>query len=117
MSLTCLHRKKPEIDTSPEEKANYMQEYETRSRDNKRAHIFMLGSMTGSLAAEYEGEKNAQKIMSRLEKDFGDISLVKVFSLVNRFLSMKMSEDNSANEHINKLSVLAEELKIAGYPF
>jgi hypothetical protein len=108
---------KPEIDTSPEEKANYMQEYETRSRDNKRAHIFMLGSMTGSLAAEYEGEKNAQKIMSRLEKDFGDISLVKVFSLVNRFLSMKMSEDNSANEHINKLSVLAEELKIAGYPF
>jgi hypothetical protein len=40
-----------------------------------------------------------------------------VFSLVNRFLSMKMSEDNSANEHINKLSVLAEELKIAGYPF
>jgi hypothetical protein len=68
----------------------------------------MVGSMTDSLAAGYEGEKNAHKIMSRLEKDFGDISLVKVLSLVNRFLSMKMSEGNSVNEHINKLSVLAE---------
>jgi hypothetical protein len=73
--------------------------------------------MTDSLAAEYEGERNAKKLMSRLEKDFGDVSLVKVLSLVNRFLSMKMSEGTSVNEHINKLSVLAEELKIAGYPF
>jgi hypothetical protein len=30
---------------------------------------------------------------------------------------MKMGEDTSFNEHINKLSVLAEELKIAGYAF
>ena len=28
-----------------------------------------------------------------------------------------MNEGASVNEHINKLSVLAEELKIAGYPF
>ncbi|WVZ89020.1 hypothetical protein U9M48_035482 [Paspalum notatum var. saurae] len=55
--------------------------------------------------------------MGRLEKDFGDVSLVKVHSLVNRFLSTKMCEGNFVNEHINKLYVLAEELKIAGYPF
>jgi hypothetical protein len=68
----------------------------------------MLGSMSDSLAAEYESERNAQKILGRLEKDFGDISLVKVHSLVNRFLSTKMNEGASVNEHINKLSVLGE---------
>ena len=31
-------------------------EYEAWAKDNKRARIFMLGSMTDSLAAEYEGE-------------------------------------------------------------
>ena len=45
------------------------------------------------------------------------MSLVKVLSLVNHFLSTKMNEGASVNEHINKLTVLAEELKIAGYPF
>jgi len=54
--------------------------------------------------------------MGKLEKDFGDVSLVKVLSLVNRFLSTKMNEGTSVMEHINKLSVLAEELKVAGYP-
>ena len=73
--------------------------------------------MTDSLAAEYEGEQIARKIMGKLEKDFGDVSLVKVLSLVNCFLSTKMNEGASVNEHINKLSILAEELKVAGYPF
>ena len=86
------------------------------AKDNKRARIFILGSMTDSLAAEYEGEQIARKIMGKLEKDFGDVSLVKVLSLVNRFLSTKMNEGTSVMEHINKLSVLAEELKVAGYP-
>ena len=79
--------------------------------------VHWLSSMTDSLAAEYEGEQNAQKLMSWLKKDFGDVSLVKVHSLVNRFLSTKMGEGNFVNEHINKLYVLAEELKITGYPF
>ena len=109
--------KKPNNDASNEEKGSYLLEYEAWAKDNKRAHIFILGSMTDSLAAEYEGEQIARKIMGKLEKDFGDVSLVKVLSLVNRFLSTKMNEGASVNEHINKLSVLAEELKIAGYPF
>jgi hypothetical protein len=38
-----LHEpKEPGEDASTEEKANYMQEYESWSRDNKRARIFML---------------------------------------------------------------------------
>ena len=86
------------------------------AKDNIRARIFILGSMTDSLAAEYEGEQIARKIMGKLEKDFGDVSLVKVLSLVNRFLSTKMNEGTSVMEHINKLSVLAEELKVAGSP-
>jgi hypothetical protein len=40
-----------------------------------------------------------------------------MLNLVNHFLSSKMGEGSSVNEHINKLCVLAEELKIAGYPF
>ena len=63
-----------------------MLEYEAWAKDNKKARIFMLGSMTDSLAAEYEGEQIARKIMGKLEKDFGDVSLVKVLSLVNRSL-------------------------------
>src|SRR6185312_1413223 len=90
---------------------------EAWAMDNKRARIFIVGSMTDSLAAEYEGEQIAKKIMGKVEKDFGDVSLVKVLGLVNRFISTKMSEGGSVNEHINKLSVLAEELKIASYPF
>ena len=73
--------------------------------------------MTDSLSAEYEGEQIARKIMGKLEKDFGDVSLVKVLSLVNHFLSTNMNEGASVNDNINKLSVLAEELKVAGYPF
>jgi hypothetical protein len=107
----------PKKDATPEEKSEYMLEYENWAKDNKKARVFMLGSMSDSLAAEYESERNAQKIMGRLEKDFGDISLVKVLNLVNRFLSTKMNEGASVNEHINKLSVLGEELKIAGYAF
>ena len=109
--------KKPNNDASNEEKRSYLLEYKAWAKDNKRARIFILGSMTDSLAAEYEGEQIARKIMGKLEKDFGDVSLVKVLSLVNRFLSTKMNEGASVNEHINKLSVLAEELKVAGYPF
>lgn len=108
---------KPNNDASNEKKRSYLLEYEAWAKDNKRARIFMLGSMTDTLAAEYESEQIARKIMGKLEKDFGDVSLVKVLSLVNCFLSTKMNEGASVNEHINKLSVLAEELKVAGYPF
>jgi hypothetical protein len=59
----------------------------------------------------------ARKILGKLEKYFGDVSLVKMLNLVNHFLSTKMGEGSSVNEHINKLCVLAEKLKIAGYPF
>ena len=47
-----------------------MLEYEAWAKDNKRARIFILGSMTDSLAAEYEGEQIARKIMGKLEKGF-----------------------------------------------
>lgn len=107
----------PEKNATVEEKENYAEEYENWTRDNKRARIFMLGSMTDSLAAEYEGERNARKIMRNLEQDFGEVSLIKVLNLVNRFLSIKMYDGTSINEHLNKLCILAEELKNAGYPF
>lgn len=48
---------------------------------------------------------------------FGEVSLIKVLSLLNRFLSSKMGENTSINEHLNKMSVLVEDLKNAGYPF
>ena len=47
---------KPNNDASNEEKRSYLLEYEAWAKDNKRARIFILGSMTDSLAAEYEGE-------------------------------------------------------------
>ena len=50
----------------------------------------MLGSMSDSLAAEYETEDTACGIMLRLEQDFGEVSLMKVLSHVNRFLNSKM---------------------------
>lgn len=78
--------------------------------------FFMLGSMADSLAAEYESEDTAFGIMQRLEQDFGEISLMKVLGLVNKILTSNMG-DKSVNEHLNKLIVLAEELKNAGYPF
>lgn len=108
---------KPNDDATPEERKDAMVEYEAWAKDNKRARIFMLGSMIDSLAAEHDSEQIARKILGKLEKDFGDVSLVKVLNLVNRFLSFKMNEGSSVNEHINKLSVLAEELKVVGYPF
>uniref|UniRef100_A0A453S6A2 CCHC-type domain-containing protein n=1 Tax=Aegilops tauschii subsp. strangulata TaxID=200361 RepID=A0A453S6A2_AEGTS len=77
----------------------------------------MLGSMTDSLAGEYEPEESARKIMRRLEKDFGEVSLIKVLSLVNQFLTAKMTETTAVSAHLNKLCVLVEELKNAGYPF
>jgi len=40
------------------------------AKDNKRARIFMLGSMTDSLVAEYEIEQIARKIMGKLNKGF-----------------------------------------------
>uniref|UniRef100_A0A0D9V2E6 CCHC-type domain-containing protein n=1 Tax=Leersia perrieri TaxID=77586 RepID=A0A0D9V2E6_9ORYZ len=107
----------PGKDATIEEKEEYEENYATWTKNNKRARIFILGSMTDSLAAEYEGEQSARKIMRTLEKDFGEVSLVKVLSLVNRFLSTKMNHGDSVNQHLNKLCVLAEELKIAGYPF
>jgi hypothetical protein len=50
------------------------------------------------------------------EQDFGEVSLMKVLGLVNMFINSKMG-DKSVNEHLNKLVVLADELKSAGYPF
>ena len=47
---------KPNNDASNEEKGSYLLEYEAWAKDNKRARIFILGSMTDFLAAEYEGE-------------------------------------------------------------
>lgn len=87
------------------------------TKDNKKARVFMLGSMSDSLAGEYDSEKNACRIMRRLEEDFGEFSLIKVLSLVNKFFTAKMSDINSVNEHINRLSVFSEELKNTGYPF
>ena len=77
----------------------------------------MLGSMSDSLAGEYEPEESARKIMRRLEKDFGEVSLIKVLSLVNQFLTAKMTETTAVSAHLNKLCVLVEELKNVGYPF
>ncbi|KAE8812597.1 hypothetical protein D1007_10293 [Hordeum vulgare] len=65
----------------------------------------------------FSKQEIAYKIMRSLEEDFGEVSLMKVLSLVNRFLTEKMSDGSSVNEHMNKLSILSEELKIAGYPF
>ena len=69
-----------------EEKKSYTVKYITWIKDNKNAQIFMLGSIINSLAVEYEGQQTARKVMENLEKDFGDVSLIKVFSLVSRFL-------------------------------
>ncbi|KAE8784814.1 hypothetical protein D1007_41566 [Hordeum vulgare] len=108
---------KPDDDASDEEKDNYSEELKEWNKDNKRARIFILGSMSDSLAGEYETEVAAHRIMRQLEKDFGEVSLIKVLSLLNRFLTSKMADNTSVNEHLNKLCVLNEELKNAGYPF
>ena len=55
--------------------------------------------------------------MRRLKEDFGEVPLIKVLSLLNRFLTSKMADNTSVNEHLNKLCVLNEELKNAAYPF
>uniref|UniRef100_A0ACD5YBF3 Uncharacterized protein n=1 Tax=Avena sativa TaxID=4498 RepID=A0ACD5YBF3_AVESA len=108
---------KPAADASDDEKGNYAEELGAWTKDNKKARIFILGSMTDSLAGEYESETSASKIFRRPEQDFGEVSLIKVLSLLNRFLSSKMGENTSINEHLNKLSVLVEDLKNAGHPF
>uniref|UniRef100_A0ACD5UQQ7 Uncharacterized protein n=1 Tax=Avena sativa TaxID=4498 RepID=A0ACD5UQQ7_AVESA len=108
---------KPAADASDDEKGNYAEELGAWTKDNKKARIFILGSMTDSLAGEYESETSASKIFRGLEQDFGEVSLIKVLSLLNRFLSSKMGENTSINEHLNKLSVLVEDLKNAGHPF
>jgi Fe-S cluster assembly scaffold protein SufB len=106
----------PAEDATDEEKQEYEDELKQYKKDNKTARVFMLGSMADSLAAEYESEDTAYGIMQRLEQDIGEVSLMKVLGLVNMFINSKMG-DKSVNEHLNKLVVLAEELKSAGYPF
>uniref|UniRef100_A0ACD5TRT4 Uncharacterized protein n=1 Tax=Avena sativa TaxID=4498 RepID=A0ACD5TRT4_AVESA len=106
----------PAEHATDEEKQEYEDEFNKWKKDNKNARVFMLGSMADSLAAEYESEDTAYGIMQRLEQDFGEVSLMKVLGLVNKFVTSKMGE-KSVNEHMNKLIVLAEELKNAGYPF
>lgn len=76
-------------------------EHENWRKTNKRARIFILAPMTNALAIEYEGEQIARNIMSNREKDTGDVSLIKVLSLVNHFLSTKVNEGASINEHVN----------------
>lgn len=61
---------KPNNDASNEKKGSYLLEYETWAKDNKRARIFMLGSMTDSLAAEYESEQIARKYHGQTGKRF-----------------------------------------------
>jgi hypothetical protein len=109
--------KEPANDADDETKEDYQEEMKEWTKDNKKARIFILGSMSDSLASEYESEVTAYKIMSRLEQDYGEVSLVRVLSLVNRVLNTKMTEGGSVNEHLNKLCVVNEELRIAGYPF
>lgn len=107
----------PSVDASEEERDNYEEEMKEWTTDNKKARVYILGSMSDSLATEYESEKASYRIMTRLEEDFGEVSLIKVLSLFNKFLTVKMTDSVSVNEHLNKLSVLNEELRIAGYPF
>ncbi|KAE8810052.1 hypothetical protein D1007_13259 [Hordeum vulgare] len=115
--ISTAEPNKPDDDASDEEKDNYSKELKEWNKDNKRARIFILGSMSDSLAGEYETEVAAHRIMRQLEKDFDEVSLIKVLSLLNRFLTSKMADNTSVNEHLNKLCVLNEELKNAGYPF
>lgn len=61
----------PADDASDEEKENFVEEMKDWTKDNKKARVFILGSMLDSLAGEYESEKTAYKIMRRLEEDFG----------------------------------------------
>ncbi|KAE8769913.1 hypothetical protein D1007_58412 [Hordeum vulgare] len=102
----------PTEDATDEEKQEYADELKQWTKDNKTARVYILGSMADSLAAEYESDKTACGIMVRLEQDFGEVSLVKVLSLVNKFMTSKMG-DKTVNEHFSKLCVLAEELKTA----
>lgn len=73
--------------------------------------------MSDSLVGGYETEVAAHRIMSRLEEDFGEVSLIKVLSLMNRFLTSKMADNTFVNEHLNKLCVLNEELKMVAILF
>ena len=98
---------KPAKDADDDAKAEYQEEMAEWTKDNKRARMFILGSMTDSLASEYEYEETAYKIMGRLEQDFGEVSLVRVLSLVNKVLNTKMTESGSVDEHLNKLCVVA----------
>lgn len=107
----------PSADASEEETDNYEEEMKEWTNNNKKARVYILGSMSDSLATEYESEQASYRIMRRLEEDFGEVSLIKVLSLFNRFLTAKMADSVSVNEHLNKLSVLNEELKNAGFPF
>jgi len=44
----------PSDEAEDEEKENYREEITQWTKDNKKARVFMLGSMTNSLAGEYE---------------------------------------------------------------
>ena len=115
--LSVAEPKAPAKDASDEERENYREGLNDWTRDNKKGRVYMLGSMVDSLPSEYESEKAAYKILHGLEEDFGEVSLIKVLSLVNRFISTKMAENTSVSEHLNKLCVLVEDLKNVGYPF
>ena len=100
--ISTAEPNKPADDASDEEKDNYAEELKEWNKDNKKARIFILGSMSDSLAGEYETEVAAHRIMRRLEEDFGEVSLIKVLSLLNRFLTSKMADTTSVNEHLRR---------------
>jgi hypothetical protein len=79
----------PSVDASEEERDNYEEEMKEWTTDNKKARVYILGSMSDSLATEYESEKASYRIMRRLEEDFGEVSLIKDLSLFNKIFDSK----------------------------
>ncbi|OMO74603.1 Zinc finger, CCHC-type [Corchorus olitorius] len=87
----------------------------TWKRKNSIARITLLSYMTDELICEFKEYATAQGMWNAVKEKFGNVSDTKLKQLVIKFDNYKKRPENNMRQHLQEMSNMLRELKIAGH--
>lgn len=82
--------------------------------DDFTARHIILGSLDDALIISFKHQETAKSLMDALTSYFTKPSMSKRMTLLRRYVTHKMSDDTSAQEHVLTMINLAMDLKMEG---
>ncbi|OMO83920.1 hypothetical protein COLO4_22322 [Corchorus olitorius] len=105
---------KPEQGSTAQHKRD-QEAFQAWKRKNNIVRITLLSYMTDEFICEFEEYGTTQGMQNALKQKFGNVFDTKLKQLVIKFDNYKKRSENNMRQHMQEMSNMMRELKIAGH--